>query len=84
MRMAEVRPQAGDILRERLFEEGDEASKGQVLYKIDAAPFIASYNEAKATLARAQSREETARKHMERCIVLARKHTVPLQERRMP
>lgn len=80
-RMAEVRPQAGGILRERLFEEGDEVAKGQLLYKIDDAPLRAAFNEAKADLARAQSREEAARKHMERCIVLAKQHAVRLQER---
>lgn len=80
-RMAEVRPQARGILRERLFEEGDEVVKGQVLFKIDDAPFSAVYNEAKATLFRAQSREDAARKHMERCVFLAKQHAVPLHER---
>lgn len=80
-RMAEVRPQATGILQERLFEEGDEVSKGQLLYKIDDAPFRAAYNEAKAALSRAQSREEAARKHMNRCVLLAKQRAVPLQER---
>lgn len=80
-RMAEVRPQVGGILRQRLFEEGDEVVKGQPLYKIDEAPFLAAYKEAAARLARAESREEAARKHMERCILLAQKHAVRLKER---
>lgn len=80
-RMAEVRPQAGGILRERLFEEGDEVARGQLLYRIDDAPLRAAHNEAKAALARAQSREEAARRHMERCIALAKNRAVRLQER---
>lgn len=80
-RMAEIRPQVGGILRERLFEEGDVVEKDQLLYKIDDAPFRVAHKEAQARLDRAKSREEAAYRHMERCINLAKNHAVPLQER---
>lgn len=80
-RMAEVRPQTGGILRERLFREGDEVKEGQILYKIDDAPLKAALKEAKARLAKAKSREIAARRHMERCILLAKNNAVRAQER---
>lgn len=80
-RMAEVRPQAGGILRERLFREGDEVKSGQILYKIDDAPLKAALKEARARLARAIAREDAARRHMDRCILLAKNNAVRAQER---
>lgn len=54
-RVAEVRARVDGIVLKRLFVEGSDVKEGQVLYKIDPAPFIASLNSAKATLARAQA-----------------------------
>lgn len=79
--IAEIRPQAGGILLERLFEEGEEVKAGQVLYRIDDAPFKAAWEEARARLEKAESREKSARKHMERCINLAINNAVPIRER---
>ncbi len=79
-RMAEIRPQVGGILRERLFEEGDVVEKDQLLYKIDDAPFRVAHQEAQARLDRAKSREAAVRKHMERSINLAKSKAAPLQE----
>ena len=36
--IAEVRPQVGGIVQERLFTEGADVTAGQVLYQIDPAP----------------------------------------------
>ena len=59
--IAEVRPQVGGIVLERLFEEGSEVKAGQVLYRIDPATYQAAYDLAKATLARDEAALTTAR-----------------------
>jgi membrane fusion protein (multidrug efflux system) len=48
--VAEVRPQVNGILKARLFEEGGNVKAGDALYQIDPAPYIATYNNAKAAL----------------------------------
>ena len=53
--VSEVRPQVDGIILERLFEEGADVIKGQVLYQIDPAIYQASYNTAKAALAEAEA-----------------------------
>jgi membrane fusion protein (multidrug efflux system) len=53
--MAEVRPQVGGILRERLFEEGAAVHAGQALYQIDPAPYQAALEQAEAALASAKA-----------------------------
>jgi membrane fusion protein (multidrug efflux system) len=53
--IAEVRPQVGGIIQKRLFTEGSDVKEGEVLYQIDPAVYQATYNSAKATLARAEA-----------------------------
>lgn len=53
--VAEVRPQVGGIIQKRLFEEGANVKAGDVLYQIDPAAYQASYDNAKAQLAKAQA-----------------------------
>lgn len=53
--MSEVRPQVDGIILERLFEEGADVVKGQVLYQIDPAIYRAEYDTAKAALAEAEA-----------------------------
>lgn len=50
---AEIRPQVGGIVLERLFAEGGEVKAGQVLYRIDPAAARSSVASAKASLASA-------------------------------
>lgn len=52
---AEVRPQVDGIIIERLFEEGADIKKGQVLYRIDPAIYQAAHATAKASLAEARA-----------------------------
>ncbi|MFW6323835.1 MAG: efflux RND transporter periplasmic adaptor subunit, partial [Desulfovibrionales bacterium] len=52
--VAEVRPQVSGII-ERLFTEGTDVSKGDVLYQIDPETYEAAYSRAKAELARAEA-----------------------------
>jgi membrane fusion protein (multidrug efflux system) len=53
--MAEVRPQVNGVIQTRLFTEGGDVNAGDVLYQIDPAPYQASYDNAKAALARAEA-----------------------------
>ncbi|MCG7399205.1 MULTISPECIES: efflux RND transporter periplasmic adaptor subunit [Caballeronia] len=53
--VAQVRARVDGIVLRREFTEGSEVKAGQRLYKIDPAPYIASLNNAKATLAKAQA-----------------------------
>ena len=52
---AEVRPQVEGIIQERLFEEGSDVVKGQVLYIIDPSLYQAAYNTAQAALEEAEA-----------------------------
>ena len=54
-RVAEIRPQVSGLIQTRLFTEGSEVKAGQVLYQIDASPFKAALNNAKAALGRAEA-----------------------------
>lgn len=53
--VAEVRPQVGGLVQKRLFTEGTDVKAGVALYQIDAAPYQASFNSAKAALAKAKA-----------------------------
>lgn len=53
--MADVRPQVGGLIRDRLFTEGANVQAGQVLYQIDPAPFQAALEQADAALASAKA-----------------------------
>ncbi|MEI7909234.1 MAG: efflux RND transporter periplasmic adaptor subunit [Verrucomicrobiota bacterium] len=52
---AEVRPQVGGIIQNRLFTEGSDVKAGDVLYQIDPASYQAAYDGATAALAKAQA-----------------------------
>ncbi|MBP6727042.1 MAG: efflux RND transporter periplasmic adaptor subunit, partial [Thauera sp.] len=63
---AELRPQVGGIVQQRAFTEGSEVRAGQLLYRIDAAPYQAAYDSAKANLARAEANLQVAKVTAER------------------
>lgn len=58
--VAEIRPQVNGLLQERLFEEGANIKKGDLLYQIDPAPYQSAYDQAKAALAAAEANVNTA------------------------
>lgn len=58
--VAEVRPQVGGIIRERLFEEGARVKAGQPLYKIEDNTYSATLASAKAAVAEAQASYDVA------------------------
>jgi len=59
--VAELRPQVSGIVKQRLFKEGSDVKAGQVLYRIDPATYQATYDSARANLARAEANLEVAR-----------------------
>lgn len=59
--VAEIRPQVSGIIQERLFTEGSEVKEGDLLYRIDPAPFEAEVAVAEANVAAAMRRADQAR-----------------------
>lgn len=53
--IAEVRPQVGGILKQRLFREGADVKAGSPLYQIDPATYQANYDSARGSLASAEA-----------------------------
>ncbi|MGV1100492.1 efflux RND transporter periplasmic adaptor subunit [Thiovibrio sp. JS02] len=78
--LAEVRPQVGGIVQQRLFSEGAEVKAGQVLYQIDAATYQAAYASAGAALAKAEANLVPARLKEERFRELVAVKAVSQQE----
>jgi membrane fusion protein (multidrug efflux system) len=54
-RVAQVRARAAGIVLQRLFREGSDVRAGQPLFRIDPAPYAATYASAQAGLAKAQA-----------------------------
>ena len=78
--VAEVRPQVGGILRERLFTEGADVKAGQLLYRIDPAPYQAAVDSARATLAKARANVDSLRPKAARYAELAEIKAVAQQD----
>jgi membrane fusion protein (multidrug efflux system) len=64
--IAEVRPQVGGILKERLFREGSTVKAGAPLYRIDPASYAAEVERAQAALAKAEANVASTRLRAER------------------
>lgn len=79
LRVAEVRPQVGGVLQQRLFTEGERVAAGQPLFQIAAAPFEAAVQRAEAALARAEAAERAATGIANRYRTLARAQAVSEQ-----
>ncbi|HRO13968.1 MAG TPA: efflux RND transporter periplasmic adaptor subunit [Paracoccus sp. (in: a-proteobacteria)] len=65
-RVSEVRPRVSGILEERVFEQGSFVKAGDVLYRIDAAPFEVQVRAAEASLARAKATLSSAQVELNR------------------
>ncbi|MTE01537.1 efflux RND transporter periplasmic adaptor subunit [Paracoccus sp. YIM 132242] len=74
-RTAEVRPRVGGIVVERIFTQGSVVKAGDVLYKIDPAPYAVRVASAEATLRRAEATRRNAQDQLAR--------TEALRERRV-
>lgn len=77
---SEVRPQVDGIILERLFEEGSNVTKGQVLYQIDASLYQADYDIARATLDEAEAKRSMLAQQEERQRNLSKARAVSQQD----
>lgn len=78
--IAEVRPQVTGLVERRMFTEGSMVRKGQQLYQIDAAPYQAAHDQAKATLAKAESSLKAISAQARRAAELVKVDAVSQQE----
>ncbi|WP_225612141.1 efflux RND transporter periplasmic adaptor subunit [Paracoccus sp. PAR01] len=69
-RTAEVRPRVGGIVVSRVFEQGSQIKEGEVLFKIDPAPYAVRVASAEATLARAEATRQNAKDQLKRAEAL--------------
>jgi len=76
----QVRAQIGGVLKSVLFKEGDKVKAGQQLFQIDPRTFQASYNQARAQLARDQAQLENARVQRDRLEPLLKREFITQQE----
>jgi membrane fusion protein (multidrug efflux system) len=79
-RVAQVRARAAGILQKRVFTEGSDVKAGQLLFRIDAAPYEASAASARAGLARAQANLAQATALAERYKPLLEANAISKQE----
>jgi membrane fusion protein, multidrug efflux system len=66
MRVAEIRARVAGIVMERLFEQGAEVKAGDILYRIDPAPFEVELAASEAALAKAKAELYQAEKLAQR------------------
>ncbi|MFM9927101.1 efflux RND transporter periplasmic adaptor subunit [Variovorax sp. H27-G14] len=76
---AEIRPQVGGIVQQRLFEEGALVKAGQVLYQLDPASYKAAHASAQASVAKAEATVNAARTAARRNAELAKIDAVSQQ-----
>lgn len=79
-RVAEVRARVNGIVLKRLFEEGSEVKEGQLLYEIDAAPYQAMLDSARAALARGEAIAAAAKSKEQRFKQLMSSRAVSQQD----
>lgn len=60
-RTAEVRARVAGVVLKRVYREGSDVKQGEVLFRIDPAPFQADYDSARAALAKAEANQFQAR-----------------------
>ncbi|ALP63882.1 efflux RND transporter periplasmic adaptor subunit [Paraburkholderia caribensis] len=78
--VAQVRARVDGIVLRREFTEGTQVKAGQRLYKIDPAPYIATLNNAKASLAKAQANLVSTTAQANRYKVLVAANAVSKQD----
>ncbi len=78
--IAEVRPQVGGIVLQRLFKEGAEVKEGDILYQINPAPYQAIFDKSKAELDRAEARIISIKYKFERNKTLVLSHAISQQD----
>jgi len=79
-RIAEVRPRVSGIVVERVFEQGSLVKQGDVLYRIDPAPFRLRVQSAEATLKRGKATQLQARQQSDRVTELRERNVASAQQ----
>ena len=79
-RVAQVRARAAGILQQRVFTEGSDVKAGQVLFRIDPAPYAAAAESARASLAKAQANLAQASAQAERYRPLVAANAISKQD----
>lgn len=79
-RIAQVRARATGVVMQRVFEEGSDVKAGQLLYRIDAAPYEAALQSAQAQLAQARAQLADAHAKATRYQPLVEANAVSQQE----
>lgn len=80
LRTAEVRARVSGIVLQRTFREGSDVRAGDVLYRIDAAPYKAAHDSARAAVARAEAAQLEARLREERAQSLIGRKMISQQD----
>ena len=75
-RRVEIRPQIGGLILDRKVDEGMRVAAGDVLFRIDPAPFDADLGAAEAALTRAEAVAAQARRMLDRSDTLLAKNVV--------
>jgi membrane fusion protein, multidrug efflux system len=78
--VADVRPQVSGIVKRRLFTEGSLVHAGQLLYEIDDSLYRAQYDNAKASLQKAQANEIAAHLAAQRAAALIKIDAISAQD----
>ncbi|MEX5571618.1 efflux RND transporter periplasmic adaptor subunit [Pseudomonas lijiangensis] len=79
-RVAEVRARVAGIVLQRVYREGSDVRQGDVLFRIDPAPFQADLESAEAALRKAQATEYQTRLQAERYAELTKISAVSRQD----
>lgn len=79
-RVAQVRARVAGIVQKREFREGSDIRAGEVLYRIDPAPFKAAFDSAQAALAKAEANLAQATLKTQRYKPLVETNAISKQE----
>lgn len=79
-RVAQVRARVPGIVQKRVFREGSEVKAGDVLFRIDPAPFQAAYSSAQAAVAKAEANLAQATLKAQRYKPLVESNAISKQE----
>lgn len=75
-----VRAQVSGVLEAVNFKEGDNVKAGQLLFRIDQRPFVASVNQSRASVARDEAQLAQARAQQARLEPLVKQEYITKQE----
>ncbi|OWW22793.1 efflux RND transporter periplasmic adaptor subunit, partial [Noviherbaspirillum denitrificans] len=79
-RTAQVRARVPGIVQKRVFQEGSEVKAGDVLFRIDPAPFQATFNSTQAAVAKAEANLAQANLKAQRYKPLVETNAISKQE----